>query len=392
MTPASTRSTAQRWQRHVGDTRNVRPVDLESNGGSLYRALFDAVLVRIDAERAHEAGTAAIRMAARAPGGAAMLRRLCVVDDARLRVRALGCDFPSPLGLAAGFDKNARAVDASAALGFGFVEVGTVTAVPQPGNARPRLHRLVADHAIINRLGFNNDGAEAVAERLRRLPPRPARPIIGVNIGKSRVVPDEDAVVDYVASARRLAPFADYLVVNVSSPNTPGLRDLQAVERLRPLLVAVRATSDLVAGRRVPLLVKIAPDLSDADILAVADLSLELGLDGVVATNTTTGRSGLESAAAEVAAAGPGGLSGQPLRERSLDVLTLLRGRVGDALILVSVGGIGSAAEAARRLDAGATLIQAYTGFVYGGPLWPRRVTAGLVQRSQSAQRPPTPL
>ncbi len=369
----------------------MRTVDLESDGGSLYRALFDAVLARIDAERAHEAGAAAIRVAARVPGGAAMLRRQCVVDDARLRVRALGCDFPSPLGLAAGFDKNARAADALAALGFGFVEVGTVTAVPQPGNARPRLHRLVADHAIVNRLGFNNDGAAAVAERLRRLAPRPTRPIIGVNIGKSRVVPDEDAVVDYVASARRLAPFADYLVVNVSSPNTPGLRDLQAVERLRPLLMAVRAASNLVASRRVPLLVKIAPDLSDADILAVADLALELGLDGVVATNTTTGRSGLQSSESEIAAAGPGGLSGQPLSERSLDVLRLLRGRVGDALVLVSVGGIGSAAEAARRLDAGATLIQAYTGFVYGGPLWPRRVAAGLIRRAQTGQRPMLP-
>jgi dihydroorotate dehydrogenase len=385
MTPASTRSTGRRWRRPAGESRRLRPLDHEF-GGLPYRFFFE-LAQRIDAERAHGFGMAAIRAAARVPGGAAMLRRLCVVDDERLQVRALGCNFPSPLGLAAGFDKNARAVDALAALGFGFVEVGTVTAAPQPGNGRPRLHRLVADRAIVNRLGFNNDGAEAVAERLSRLAPSPTRPVVGVNIGKSRVVPDEHAIVDYVASARRLAPFADYLVVNVSSPNTPGLRELQAVERLRPLLVAVRAASDLAAGRRVPLLVKIAPDLSDAGILAVADLALELGLAGVVATNTTTDRSGLQTSATEIAAAGPGGLSGEPLRDRSLDVLKLLRGRVGDALVLVSVGGINSAVEASRRLDAGATLIQAYTGFVYGGPLWPRRVTAGLVQRARTGQR-----
>ena len=211
--------------------------------------------------------------------------------------------------------------------------------------------------------------------------------VVGVNIGKSRVVPVEHAVVDYVASARRVAPFADYLVVNVSSPNTPGLRDLQSVEGLRPLLIAVRSASDLAAGRHVPLLVKIAPDLADADILAVADLGLELGLDGIVETNTTTARARLLTPPTSVSAVGPGGLSGEPLRGRSIEVLRLLRGRVRDALVLVSVGGIGSAQEAACRLQAGATLIQAYTGFVYGGPLWPRRVTAGLLQQAPSLER-----
>ena len=355
-------------------------------GSRLYRAAF-AAASRMDAERAHGLGMAAIRLAAGAPGGAARLRRICVVDEPALRVRALGCDFPNPLGIAAGFDKNALAVDGLAALGFGFVEVGTVTAVPQPGNRRPRLHRLVADRAIVNRMGFNNDGAEAVAGRLSRLRDNPLRPVVGVNIGKSRVVPVEHAVVDYVASARRVAPFADYLVVNVSSPNTPGLRDLQSVEGLRPLLIAVRSASDLAAGRHVPLLVKIGPDLADADILAVADLGLELGLAGIVATNTTTDRSRLLTPATSVSAVGPGGLSGEPLRERSVEVLRLLRGRVRDALVLVSVGGIGSAQEAACRLQAGATLIQAYTGFVYGGPLWPRRVTAGLLQQAPSLER-----
>ncbi|HET6918625.1 MAG TPA: quinone-dependent dihydroorotate dehydrogenase [Jiangellaceae bacterium] len=346
-------------------------------GGWLYRAIFAAAR-RLDAEQAHQWGMAALRLSARVPGGAQLLRRTCVVDDPALRVRAFGCDFPSPLGLAAGFDKDARAATALAALGFGFVEVGTVTAVPQAGNPRPRLYRLVGDRAIVNRMGFNNDGAAAVAERLKRLRERPSRPVVGVNIGKSQVVPGEHAIVDYVASARRLAPHADYLVVNVSSPNTPGLRDLHAVARLRPLLIAVREASGSAAGRRVPLLVKIAPDLADTDILAVADLAGELRLDGIIATNTTTARRGLRSSPVEIAAAGAGGLSGEPLRDRSMDVLRLLRSRAGENLALISVGGIATADEAWNRLQAGATLVQAYTAFVYGGPLWSRRVTAGL--------------
>jgi dihydroorotate dehydrogenase len=354
-------------------------------GGVLYRAVF-AAAQRVDAEWAHRLGMGTIRLLAGLPGGVGAMRRGCVVNDPALQVHVFGRVLPNPLGLAAGFDKEARAVEGLAALGFGFVEVGTVTAAPQPGNPRPRLHRLVADRAIVNRMGFNNDGAVAVAERLRRLRERSSSPVVGVNIGKSKVVPDEHAVVDYVASARRLAPFADYLVVNVSSPNTAGLRDLQAVELLRPLLTAVREAGDLAAGRQVPLLVKIAPDLADADVAAIADLALELSLDGIVATNTTTSRYGLRSSAAQVAAAGPGGLSGAPLGERSLDVLRQLRERVGDALVLVSVGGIGSAADAAMRLGAGATLVQTYTGFVYGGPLWPRRVTAELGRRVHDRQ------
>jgi dihydroorotate dehydrogenase len=346
-------------------------------GGRLYAAIF-ALAQRVDAERAHQWGMAAIRLAGPATGG--LLQRVGAAADTALTVRALGIDFPNPLGLAAGFDKDARAVAALGALGFGFVEVGTVTAVPQAGNPRPRLHRLVEDRAIVNRMGFNNDGAAAVAARLKRLRERPRRPVVGVNIGKSRVVPDEHAVVDYVASARLLAPCADYLVVNVSSPNTPGLRNLQAIERLRPLLTAVRAASNACAGRQVPVLVKIAPDLADTDVLAIADLALELGLAGIVATNTTTVRKGLRSSAVEITAAGRGGLSGEPLRERSLEVLRLLAARVGDALVLVSVGGIASSDDVACRLNAGATLVQAYTGFVYGGPLWPRRVNRELAE------------
>ena len=336
-----------------------------------YRALFDRVLVQVDAEKAHRAGFRAVR---------AVRPVTSRIPRKRRPVHAMGLEFPGPLGLAAGFDKNAEGIDALAALGFSFVEVGTVTGEPQPGNDRPRLFRLPADRAIVNRMGFNNDGAEVVAERLakRRLKHRDGDVIVGVNIGKTKVVPEDEAARDYEKSAGLLAPYADYLVVNVSSPNTPGLRDLQSVERLRPLLVAVRRQADAVTTPHVPLLVKIAPDLSDDDVLAVADLALELGLDGIVATNTTISREGLRSGPEEIARVGAGGLSGRPLRERSLEVLELLRKRVGPDLTIVSVGGISDADDARVRLDAGATLLQAYTAFVYEGAGWPARVQGEL--------------
>ena len=338
-----------------------------------YRTLFDHVLTRVDAETAHRAGFTALRL------GTPLVGR--VLPGPSGPVEAMGLAFPGPLGLAAGFDKNAEGIDALAALGFGFVEVGTVTGEPQPGNPRPRLFRLPADRAVVNRMGFNNDGAEAVARRLAaRLGMKHRDVVVGVNIGKTKAVPDEEAVADYEKSTRLLAPYADYLVVNVSSPNTPGLRDLQAVERLRPLLTAVRRQADAVTRAHLPLLVKIAPDLSDQDVLAVADLAVELGLDGIVATNTTTGRQGLASSPQQVEAAGAGGLSGAPVKARALEVLRLLRGRVGPGLTIISVGGIGDAADARERLAAGATLLQAYTAFVYEGALWPSRVQRELAR------------
>jgi dihydroorotate dehydrogenase len=351
----------------------------------MYRLLYRIVLRRVPAEAAHLAAFGLIRVfgwVARVPGAARLLGRWLGPRDPVLRVRALGLSFPGPVGLAAGFDKDARGTRGLAALGFGFVEVGTVTARAQPGNPRPRMFRLTADRALVNRMGFNNAGAAAAAARLAR-----ARggPVVGVNIGKTRAVPDADAAADYAASARAVAAVADYVVVNVSSPNTPGLRDLQAADRLRPVLVAARSALDDSAGSRpqgrVPLLVKIAPDLADADVDAVADLALELGLDGIIATNTTTSRDGLASPAAEVAAAGAGGLSGPPLRARSLAVLRRLHARAGDRLVLIAAGGIETPDDAWERLRAGATLVQAYTGFVYGGPLWPRRMHAGLARR-----------
>lgn len=344
-----------------------------------YDVLFERGLTRVDPERIHHAAFRAIRAAAPVTSrlvGAPLERRV----GAPAQVRALGLTFPHPLGLAAGFDKNAVGIDGLAALGFGHVEVGTVTGEAQPGNPTPRLFRLTDDHAIVNRMGFNNDGAEVVARRLAAWRSGGGSTILGVNIGKTKVVPEEDAVRDYEKSAGLLAPYADYLVVNVSSPNTPGLRDLQAVEKLEPLLAAVRRRADEVRpDHRVPLLVKIAPDLSDDDVLAVADLAVASGLDGVIATNTTIGRDGLATAADEVERVGAGGLSGRPLTARSEQVVRMLRDRVGPDLTLVGVGGITTVDDARRRLGAGADLLQGYTGFVYEGPLWARRIVRGLV-------------
>ena len=374
---------------------------------TVYQHFFDRVLTRTDAEKVHHRAFRAIRVARPVTSRwDARLPELGAGDPrvgTRGPVDAMGITFSNVLGLAAGFDKNAIGIDALGALGFGHVEIGTVTAEPQPGNPKPRLFRLPVDKAVINRMGFNNDGAEAVARRLadrerrlerRGVPTRGARspnsgarrsqlggPVVGVNIGKTKVVPESDAIADYEKSATLLAPHADYLVVNVSSPNTPGLRNLQAVEKLEPLLRAVRARADQVTTARIPLLVKIAPDLDDDDVLAVADLALAVGLDGIIATNTTVSRDGLLSEPDYVAEIGAGGLSGRPLNQRSLAVLKLLAGRVGDDLTLISVGGISTVADARTRLAAGATLLQGYTGFIYEGPFWPRRIVRGLAEQ-----------
>ena len=301
-----------------------------------------------------------------------VMGRIIPVNDPVLAQEVFGRTVPRPLGLAAGFDKNAAAADTWTALGFGYSELGTVTASPQEGNPTPRLFRLPEDKAILNRMGFNNDGAATAAENLRR---RRSDDVIGINIGKTKVVPADQAVDDYRRSASLLGELADYLVVNVSSPNTPGLRDLQAVESLRPILAAVQESTD------TPVLVKIAPDLSDEDVDAVADLALDLGLAGIVATNTTISRAGLSTPATEVAAMGAGGISGPPVAERALEVLRRLRARVGDQLVLISVGGISTPQQAWERITAGATLLQGYTGFIYGGPLWISDIHRGIANQ-----------
>ena len=337
---------------------------------SAYDILFRTVLRRMDPESAHHLAFRAIQAA---PYSAGVVREFCAPAPS-LRVRALGLDFPSPFGLAAGFDKNAQGVLGLGALGFGHVEVGTLTRHPQPGNPKPREYRLVADRALINRMGFNNQGSAAAVPRIERARLAAHRPIIGVNIGKSRITEVADAVGDYVWSAGRLAPIADYLAVNVSSPNTPGLRGLQELDSLRPLLGAVRET----AGE-TPLLVKIAPDMDDEQIDGIVALSLELGLDGIIAMNTTVSREGLRTPAAEVEAMGAGGLSGAPLAERSLEVLRRVRASAPADFCVISVGGVRSAADVLGRLEAGATLVQGFTAFIYEGPLWARAINRGLV-------------
>ncbi|WP_426297696.1 quinone-dependent dihydroorotate dehydrogenase [Arthrobacter sp. R-11] len=350
----------------------------------VYPTFFKLAFSWMDAEKAHKIGFRAIRLA-HSCGAGRILGRL-TAPQASLRTEALGLTFPSPFGLAAGFDKEGHGIEALSELGFGHVEVGTITGQAQPGNEKPRLFRLVEDRAVINRMGFNNDGASAVAPRLKaaraglQKAHAGVRPVIGVNIGKTKVVELEDAVEDYLVSARSLAPAADYLVVNVSSPNTPGLRLLQNVDTLRPLLSAVGEAADQAAGRHVPLLVKIAPDLSDEDIDDVARLALDLGLDGIIATNTTIGRDGLTSDPAKVEAAGAGGLSGAPLKQRSLEVLKRLKAAVGDKLVLIAVGGVETASDVQERLDAGATLVQGYTAFLYEGPFWAARINKGLAK------------
>ncbi|MET8772098.1 quinone-dependent dihydroorotate dehydrogenase [Streptomyces sp. NPDC004658] len=351
----------------------------------MYKLFFRLVFRRMDPEQAHHLAFRWIRLTARIPVLRTFAAAALAPRHKELRTEAFGLRMHGPFGLAAGFDKNAVAIDGMSMLGFDHVEIGTVTGEPQPGNPKKRLFRLVADRALINRMGFNNDGSLAVAARLATREPV-FRTVVGVNIGKTKAVPEAEAVADYVKSAERLAPYADYLVVNVSSPNTPGLRDLQAVDHLRPLLTAVREAADrTVANRRVPLLVKIAPDLADEDIDAVADLAVELGLDGIIATNTTIARDGLGLRSPAALVQETGGLSGAPLKERSLEVLRRLYARVGDRITLVGVGGIETAEDAWQRILAGATLVQGYSAFVYEGPFWCRAIHKGLAARLRTS-------
>lgn len=301
-------------------------------------------------------------------------------SDPRLGQEVWGIRFPNPVGLAAGYDKNAEVPLAWSALGFGFAELGTLTAQAQPGNPKPRIFRLEEDRACINRLGFNNDGAAATAQRLGRLLAGQQCPIpLGFNIGKSRTTPLEDALNDYLESGTLLLPFADYLVVNVSSPNTPELRKLQEVDHLARLLEALIGQATQLAQQTgtapKPIVVKIAPDLSQAEIHEIAKLALDIGIAGLIATNTTVERPGLRSPVNET-----GGLSGRPLAKRATEVLRTLFQAVEGRLPLIGVGGIFSAEDAYERICAGASLVQVYTGLIYEGPFLPRRIAQGLDQ------------
>jgi dihydroorotate dehydrogenase len=347
----------------------------------LYRSLLRPLLFKLPPETAHEFALHALSLGL----GPAVLRRIAEGRTTGARfgeLRRFGLSFKNPVGIAAGFDKNGRVAPQLAALGFGFVEVGTVTHLPQPGNPRPRLFRLPLDRALVNRQGFNNEGAASLARRLAH-----ARPdcVLGVNIGKSRAVPFEEATADYLASFETVRPHADYVTVNVSSPNTPGLRELQRADLLGELLGALqrrnRELSDVEGRRFVPLLVKLAPDLEAGALEMFVDAARGAGVAGIIATNTTTSRAGLRTDPQNVAACGEGGLSGAPLRERSTRLVAALRRLSRGALEIVGVGGIFNAEDAWEKICAGASLVQLYTGFVYEGFGVARRINEGLAAR-----------
>jgi len=336
----------------------------------MYR-LVRGMLFRLEPERAHALASSVLRWLGRNPRLAARLRRRYHRDDPRLEVRFAGLVFPSPVGVAAGFDKGEGLAEGLFALGFGFVEVGTITPRPQPGNPRPRLFRLPTKRALINRMGFNNAGAEAAARRYARMRFRPGP--LGFNLGKNKDTPQEEAPRDYLQALEALADLGDYFVVNVSSPNTPGLRALQEPEALRRILVPLREK----AGKK-PLLLKLAPDLADESIDELADLALELRLDGLVLANTTIARKGAED---EPLSKEAGGMSGAPLLDRAVELVERVYRRTQGRLPIVGVGGIFTADDAYRMIRAGATLVQAYTGFVYQGPGFARALERGLLER-----------
>jgi dihydroorotate dehydrogenase len=333
-------------------------------------------------ERAHHFTFGLLELATRMPGALTLVGG--AKPPAKSAVEVMGLKFPSPVGLAAGMDKDARHVDAMAALGFGFIEVGTLTPKPQPGNEQPRLFRLPADRALINRMGFNNGGVVEAVERLRKR--RPGI-IVGGNIGKNKITPNEQAVNDYITCFEALYPVVDYFVVNVSSPNTPGLRELQEKGPLLGILGRLKELGDQRSGAsegrtppKKPILLKIAPDLTDAQLDDVCAVVRESGIAGVIATNTTVARDSLTTPKADVVAMGAGGVSGAPVRKRSTDVVRYLRQQLPRPLVIIGVGGIDSAEAALEKLDAGADLVQVYTGLIYEGPALVKRINQAYAQ------------
>lgn len=351
--------------------------------GNFYEQLVRPWFFRRDSEHAHELGVRAMATLGAINPLCRWLERQSRAGGAAFEpVRAFGLQFPNAVGLAAGFDKNAQAWPAAAALGFGHVEIGTVTALAQDGNPKPRMFRYPDQEAVINRMGFNNQGAQAIADRLARQPAPGRRRIpLGVNLGKSKVTEIEKAPEDYLSSFRLLRRHADYLVLNVSSPNTPNLRQLQDEARLRELLAAVTSANreqDVQTGRRVPVLLKIAPDLTWPQIDAVLGVIAEYGLEGIIATNTTLARPGFFATVDQA-----GGLSGAPLRRRSTEIVNYIARQTSGRLPIIAVGGITDVPSAAEKLDAGATLVQIYTGMIYRGPFFAAEVARGLADHQR---------
>ncbi|MBX2972839.1 MAG: quinone-dependent dihydroorotate dehydrogenase [Flavobacteriales bacterium] len=341
-------------------------------------ALLRPLLFRLSPEKAHHLTFNLLEL----PGATLLSGGARPPKDAAVEV--MGLRFPGPVGLAAGMDKDAKHVDALGRIGFGFVEVGTLTPVAQPGNERPRLFRLKPDRALINRMGFNNGGVHAAVERLKRRSPGI---IVGGNIGKNKATPNEQAIDDYVKCFEALHDVVDYFVVNVSSPNTPGLRELQEKGPLLAILSKLKAMADQrVRGsedqkmRPRPILLKIAPDLTNEQLDDIVAVVKESGIAGVIATNTTISRDGLRTPKAEVDAMGAGGVSGAPVRKRSTDVVKYLRERLPRPVVIIGVGGIDSAEAAMEKLEAGADLVQVYTGLVYEGPALLKRINQAYVR------------
>ena len=350
----------------------------------LYRSLIRPLLFRLDAETAHHLTFAMLRTATCIPGMLPLIRLACGGPPPGLERTVFGLKFSNPVGLAAGLDKDAMVNEGWEAFGFGFVEIGTVTPRPQPGNDRPRLFRLPPDRAIINRMGFNSSGVDVVVERLKRVPTQ-RRIILGANIGKNKVTDNKDAESDYLTCLTKLFPYVDYFVVNVSSPNTPGLRELQDREPLTKLLTKLQDYNQSQPTPK-PLLLKIAPDLADPQLDDIIAIAAETQLAGVVATNTTVSRAGLTTPEARVKEIGMGGLSGAPLTKRSTEVVRYLHDQSAGRLPIIAVGGIMTPEDAVEKLSAGASLIQLYTGFVYEGPALVRGINRRLSERLRAGQ------
>lgn len=356
----------------------------------VYKSLLKPFFFLFDPEKIHHFVVGSLRFLGQIPGMKSILRRLFVKEDVRLERNIFSIRFPNPIGLAAGFDKDAKLIPELACLGFGFIEVGTVTPKPQPGNPKPRMFRLKTDAGIINRMGFNNEGVEAMVRRLKN---RPANVIVGGNIGKNKSTPNEQAIQDYDFCFRALFPYVDYFVVNVSSPNTPDLRSLQEKEPLMALLSHLqKLNAQLSTGsagtnpdknlQRKPLLLKIAPDLTNAQLDEIIEVTLETKLDGIIATNTTISRNGLKTDASVIQKIGAGGLSGKPLTARSTEVIRYLAEKSEGRYKIIGVGGIHSPEDALEKLNAGASLIQLYTGFIYEGPGLTKKISEALLNAS----------
>ena len=344
----------------------------------MYRSIIRPILFSLPAESAHDFALHSLSLGLGTKATRSIVARR-LQSEPFGKLQRFGLQFRNPVGLAAGFDKNGKAVRALCALGFGFIEVGTVSNQPQPGNPKPRIFRLPGDRALINRLGFNNSGAAQVAQNLKRCR---SECVVGVNIGKSRNVSIEDAISDYLASFDAIYDVADYIVVNVSSPNTPNLRELQQPELLEDLLRALKQrNADLTGQHSVkPLLLKIAPDLTEKEIEAIVEVAMRSGIAGMIATNTTVHREGLKTSPAKVTEYGEGGLSGAPLQDRSDEVVSLIYRLTRGELPIVGVGGVFTAEDAWKKICAGASLIQLYTGFIYEGPRVAHRINEGLAK------------